>query len=456
MTDIAISVQDLSKRFEIYETPLSRIKQLIRAPLGKISSTFEKQYYKEFWALKDISFEIPKGESFGIIGRNGAGKSTLLSIIAGTMAPTTGSIDVKGKVAALLELGSGFNPAFTGIENVYLNGSILGFSKKEIDEKLDEILAFADIGPFVNQLVKTYSSGMTMRLAFAVQACLEPEVLIVDEALGVGDVFFQVKCHSRMEKLQENGTSILFVTHSMGVIEKYCKNALLLNEGRVMFKGESSEAIGMYYNLDSIMKVGDDSGLESRSVLREKMPHPEDWPDENQFPSIDNLQVRLGSESMAHCTKFGIFDYRKLASKAFTWKDNLYLYAEFAITEDIEIPYIGVSFLDARNIMIYGKTSFMHEGNDLLVSKSGSTVRVRMEIPLDLPAGDYVCTIGINSMNENTYKYLDKINFQDLTSNTKSIVTYNATSFNVSFPAKRIQPFFGFCNLSSKMYLEQL
>lgn len=461
MTEIAIEVKNLSKVYRIYDDPRARLKEMLVSPFKRAIQGSDAKYHKEFWALQDISFEVPKGESFGIIGRNGAGKSTLLSIIAGTLTPTTGNVSVSGTVAALLELGSGFNSEFTGIENVFLNGSILGFSNSQIEEKLDEILGFADIGDYVYQPVKVYSSGMLMRLAFAVQACLEPDVLIVDEALGVGDIFFQVKCHARMEKLQQNGTSILFVTHAMGSIEKYCSRALLLHKGKSYYMGPASEAIGYYYNLDNLLSQEEQrkSIQESKEpvlAMPEKMPHPEDWPPEEQFAPVSNLVIRMGDENKIKCTKFGIFNAEARRSESYAWKDNLYLYAEFAVLADINVPVVGIGILDNRNIMIYGKNCVMHNVNSNESMARGDTLLVRVEIPLDLPAGEYLLTIGVSTFPETVYNHIGSIGFQELTQEGESIVGYNAASFSVVFPSKGMTPFFGYCNLPSKMFISQL
>ena len=213
--DIVLRVENLSKCFEIYEKPIHRLMQTLCA--GK------KQYYKEFWALRDINFEMLRGECVGIIGRNGAGKSTLLQIITGTLAQTTGTVLTKGRIAALLELGSGFNPEFTGRENVYLNGTILGLTERDIDERLDDILAFADIGDFIDQPVKNYSSGMMARITFAVNAHIDADILIVDETLSVGDIFFQQKCALHLKKLMDCGTTLLFVSHSTAAVRELCQ-----------------------------------------------------------------------------------------------------------------------------------------------------------------------------------------------------------------------------------------
>ncbi|KIL38719.1 ABC transporter ATP-binding protein [Gordoniibacillus kamchatkensis] len=236
----AISIKNVSKTFKIYDKPQDRLKQVL---------TNKSNYHREFQALKNINLEILKGETFGIIGQNGSGKSTLLQIIAGTLNPTVGEVHVNGKVAALLELGSGFNPEFTGKENVFMNGTILGLSKKEIEQLYDQIVDFADIGDFINQPVKTYSSGMSVRLAFAVQALVPKEILIVDEALAVGDELFQRKCFAKIEEFKANGGTILFVSHSGSTIIELCDRAALLDAGELLLVEGSSKVVNLYQKL---------------------------------------------------------------------------------------------------------------------------------------------------------------------------------------------------------------
>ena len=238
---IAISVKKLSKCYRIFPSPQAR---LIQGILGH-----RKQLYRNFWALRDINFELRQGQTLGVVGRNGSGKSTLLQILCGTLTPTEGQINCHGRIAGLLELGSGFNPEFTGIENIFLNASLLGLKQKDIDSRLDSILAFADIGEHIHQPVKTYSSGMALRLAFAVQANIEPDILIVDEALAVGDELFQKKCFSRLSQLKQQGTSILLVTHSCAQIIQHCDQALLLHKGQQQLLGQPSIITTTYQQL---------------------------------------------------------------------------------------------------------------------------------------------------------------------------------------------------------------
>ncbi len=247
--DIAIKVENLSKCYHIYDQPRDRLKQMILPRLQRAAGAATKQYFREFWALKDVTFEVKRGETVGIVGRNGSGKSTLLQIICGTINPTNGSIQTNGRIAALLELGSGFNPEFTGRENVYMNAAVLGLSDEEIDARFDEIVSFADIGEFIKQPVKTYSSGMTVRLAFAVAISVDPDILIVDEALSVGDELFQRKCFSRIEAIRSTGATILFVSHSGGTVVELCDRALLLDEGERLAMGMPKKIVGRYQKL---------------------------------------------------------------------------------------------------------------------------------------------------------------------------------------------------------------
>jgi lipopolysaccharide transport system ATP-binding protein len=247
--DIAIRVTNLSKCYQIYDTPRDRLKQLIAPRLQRLARITPKHYFREFLALNDVSFEVKKGDTVGIIGRNGSGKSTLLQIICGTLHPSGGIVETNGRIAALLELGSGFNPEFTGCENVFMNAAVLGLSKEETESRYDEIAAFADIGDFLDQPVRTYSSGMAVRLAFAVAINVDPQILVVDEALSVGDELFQRKCFSRIETIKKNGTTILFVSHAGGTIIELCDHAILMDTGEKLAMGTPKTIVGNYQKL---------------------------------------------------------------------------------------------------------------------------------------------------------------------------------------------------------------
>lgn len=253
-----ISVDQVSKVYRLYDKPIDRLLESI--------SLRKKSYHKDFYALRDISFSVGRGEAVGIIGTNGSGKSTMLKIVTGVLSATTGKVESRGSICALLELGAGFNQDYTGIENIYMNGTMMGFSKAEMDEKLPAILEFADIGDFVYQPVKSYSSGMFVRLAFALYISIDPEVLIVDEALSVGDVFFQAKCYHRMDELKRKGTTILMVTHDLGSVMKYCDRVVLFHKGEKVGEGLPGQMVDKY-----------------KKILAGKDPHAEQFMEEQNF-----------------------------------------------------------------------------------------------------------------------------------------------------------------------------
>lgn len=274
-SEIAIRVQNVSKRYELYDTPRDRLKQFILPRLQRLGGAEGRSYFREFWALRDISFEVRKGESVGIVGRNGSGKSTLLQIITGVLSPSEGQVETHGRIAALLELGSGFNVDYTGRENVYLNGALLGLSRQQIDAKFDNIASFADIGGHLDQPVKTYSSGMLVRLAFAVQVQLEPDILIVDEALAVGDALFQKRCFQQIERLVSNGVSLLFVSHDQESVRTLTNRALLLKSGRKVSWGVSSEVILDYRRLLHDEEAAYFAGITRRIEASARQAQPE-------------------------------------------------------------------------------------------------------------------------------------------------------------------------------------
>lgn len=262
--DCAIRVRDISKCFYIYDAPRDRLKQFFSPVMQRLLGASPKKYFREFWALENISIDVNKGETLGVVGRNGSGKSTLLQIICGTLTATGGSVEAAGRVAALLELGSGFNPEFTGTENIYMNAAILGLEKEEVDARFEEIVAFADIGEYIDQPVQAYSSGMVLRLAFSVAINVDADILVVDEALSVGDELFQRKCFSRLEKIRENGATILFVSHSGHAVIELCDRAVLIDSGELLAVGEPRMIVGAYQKL--LYAPADQAGEVRRSI----------------------------------------------------------------------------------------------------------------------------------------------------------------------------------------------
>ncbi len=395
MSNYVIRANDLGKCYQIYNNPRDRLKQaLFRG---------RRQFYREFWALRDVSFEICKGEAVGIIGRNGAGKSTLLQLLCKTLTPTTGSIEVEGRVAALLELGAGFNPEFTGRENVYMNGAILGFSRREMDERFDDIAAFADIGRFIEQPVKTYSSGMFVRLAFAVQACVEPDILIVDEALAVGDVFFRQKCYRRLNQLLDKGTAILLVSHSMGDVEEFWERAILLHQGESLFQGAASEAVKHYYLLERQSKKGQTfSSLEETETADFLEESEFDWPTPDAFLDITNLsQV---SEGLARCTAVTICNNEGKRQQVFSQGETASFFYEFEVFSPISVPFAGIVIHNEKGVIIHGKHTLQYGSPVPLHVKSGKRIRFRQDIVLDLGLGEYTFEVGLAGMDISAYR----------------------------------------------------
>ncbi len=294
-SDLAIKVENLGKCYAIYEQPRDRLKQFVLPRLNKLLNKQSKKYYREFWALNNVSFEIKKGETLGIIGRNGSGKSTLLQMICGTLTPTTGGVVTHGRIAALLELGSGFNPEFTGRENVYLNGVILGLSRTEIDRRLDDIIQFADIGEFIDQPVKTYSSGMVVRLAFAVIAHVDADILVIDEALAVGDAVFTQKCMRFIRRFQEKG-SLIFVSHDTGSVQNLCKFGIWLKNGKIEQAGTAKSVSQAYLQFTLQEIYGDESKLVSIAPTSIRV---EDAVEETIMDNDSSSAIKYGAVALA-------------------------------------------------------------------------------------------------------------------------------------------------------------
>jgi lipopolysaccharide transport system ATP-binding protein len=404
-SDVAIRVTNLSKRYEIYANPRERLNQFILPRLQRLTGQSPKQYFSEFWALKDVSFEIKKGETVGIIGRNGSGKSTLLQLICGTLTPTSGSIQTNGRIAALLELGSGFNPEFTGRENVYLNAAVLGLSKAEIDERFDDIAAFADIGQFIEQPVKTYSSGMYVRLAFAVIAHVDADILVVDEALSVGDAFFSLKCIRFLRKFMKTGT-VLFVSHDTGSIKNLCNYALWLEKGRVFKKGATQYVCELY--LEAFYEA--QQGKSSTTKFRKNKELDNLMPMKDQrleFLNTSNLRNDLQIFNFnTDSPSFGkggaqIQDVRFLDENEhpLAWivgGEKVTLQVIVQAYQDLDSPIIGFFVKDRLGQTLFGDNTFLFYGEQFVHCQEGNEIQADFVfyMPL-LPSGEYSITIAI-------------------------------------------------------------
>jgi len=399
LTDnIVIRAENLTKTYRLYNSNLERLKESLH-PL-------RRKYHYEFDALHDVSFEIKKGETVGIIGKNGSGKSTLLKLISGVLTPTSGCVTVNGRVSALLELGSGFNPELTGIENVYFNGMLMGYRREEMEARLDDILAFADIGEFVHQPVKSYSSGMFVRLAFAVATIIEPDVLIVDEALSVGDLFFQQKCYGRLKELKDNGVTILFVTHSMGDIVQYCQQSLLLNNNRLEYKGLSAETVKRYLLLQQKERLAVFvKNVAQKNTKQEVLQYDGEsffWPDASQLSDLSTVDAV--SSGIAMCTGVAICNDTGAGSKLFAHGSTASIFCEFELFDDIEVPIGGFIIKNEQNVMVHGKNSLQYD-NLLLPSsvRSGQKVRFRFDVKLDIAPGEYTIDVGLATLHTNDF-----------------------------------------------------
>ena len=354
----SIQVEGLTKVYHLYNKPSDRLRETF--------SIKKKKYSKEHYALKNINLSIKKGESVGIVGTNGSGKSTLLKLVTGVVTPTTGMIKTEGKIAALLELGAGFNPEYTGIENIYLNGTMMGYTEEEMKKRVPDIVEFADIGEFIEQPVKSYSSGMFARLAFAVSINVEPDILIVDEALSVGDTRFQVKCIDKMRELQEKGTTILFVTHAVEQIKRFCTRAIWIKSGEIVEDGEASQVVDLY---DNFMKYGE------RKI--EKVNNESEFaiPDESEYLAVIqkvsiNKNVFKSFEKLEVEVTYDVYD------------------------EHMQDLQVGVAFYSLdRNIYVFGPNTNLDKYD---VPQKQGRHTVKYIIPeLTLISGDYTVDVGI-------------------------------------------------------------
>jgi len=390
--DIAIRVSNLSKCYFIYDRSQDRLKQYIYPRLQRLVGRQPKNYFREFWALRDVSFEVKKGETVGIIGRNGSGKSTLLQIICGTITPTSGTVETKGRVAALLELGSGFNPEFTGRENVYMNGAILGLSKEEIDDRFDDIAAFADIGEFINQPVKMYSSGMYIRLAFAVAVNVEPQIMIVDEALSVGDIRFQNKCLRRLNEFKESGCSILFVSHSPTMIEAFCDRVVWLDHGVVKEIGLPNKLVRRYvdYMTHGVTDRGDFSVIDN-NLANDGSSNDWKWVD---IHVGHNLRALEGYAFKSVRVKIGD---QLNASQLPSDPTVIEVEAEFLSAKSIDLPLCAFGIFNELNEPVVHCNSY-NIGTKIepIPAERVVTLRFKATIPRLRP-GKYLLAIGIDN-----------------------------------------------------------
>lgn len=398
--DIAIRVTDLEKVYKLYDKPSDRLKEALHIGRGK--------HHTEHRALKGVNMTIRQGECVGIIGTNGSGKSTILKIITGVLSQTAGEVEVNGRISALLELGAGFNMEYNGIENIYLNGTMIGFSKKEIDQKLDEILAFADIGDYVYQPAKTYSSGMFVRLAFAVAINIDPEILIVDEALSVGDVFFQAKCYHKFEEFKEMGKTIVFVSHDLSSISKYCDRVVLLNQGIKLGEGMPKQMIDTYKQVlvgqytppeSEGERLLDDEQL--RAMAAKGVDGSKIGGGEKAGIAENPDLLEYGSKK-AQITEYYITDEKGTKTSTILKGSSFTIHMRVEMTEKIAAPIFAFTIKNVRGTEITG-TNTMFEKAFLESVEAGETKEITFTQDMNLQGGDYLLSLGVTGYEEDDF-----------------------------------------------------
>lgn len=433
-----VTVKNLSKMYKLYSNGKDRIRDAL-SPGGK-------KRYKEHYALRDINFTIGQGETVGIIGTNGSGKSTILKLITGLLTPTEGEIRVDGRISALLELGAGFNPEYTGIENIYLNGTLLGYSKEEMKTKIDDIVDFADIGDYVNQPVKTYSSGMFVRLAFAVAINIDPEVLIIDEALSVGDIFFQSKCFRKFEEFKNNGKTILFVSHDLGSIMRYCDKVVLLNKGHMVKMGDPKEIIDIYKKIlvNQYDEDDDDYGNAEGTSLEQLAAMAKDdgivlWRDNFGV----NPTVLDYGDRRAEIFDFCVTDSKGIITNSVEKNGIFNIKVRVRFHEAADDPIFAYSFKDRMGNELTG-TNTLFEKSDVGHVEAGEVVEVTFTQRMTLCSGEYLVSLGCtnyegvdfvvyhrlyDAFNVTVVSHKDSVGFFDLNSEieVKRIVKSDGT-----------------------------
>lgn len=390
MEDIAIKVEHLSKMYKLYDKPSDRFKEAL--------GLTKKKLYAEHYALDDVNFDVKVGETVGIIGTNGSGKSTILKIITGVLNPTGGSVTVNGRISALLELGAGFNMEYTGIENIYLNGTMIGFSREEIDAKMQDILDFADIGEFVNQPVKTYSSGMFVRLAFAVAINIEPEILIVDEALSVGDVFFQSKCFKKFEEFKKMGKTILIVSHDLGSISKYCDRVILLNKGKKAAEGSPKKIVDLFKKLLVGVNIDeDDESSENSTAVAAVDDDSVDtrWKDNYTI----NPKINEYGNRKAEIIDFAIIDENGVYTSSIMKGTPFKIRSKVKFNESVVDPIFTYTFKTIKGTDITG-TNTMFEKVSVGTTKPGDVYVATFEQDMSLQGGEYLLSISCTGFVE--------------------------------------------------------
>lgn len=418
--DWAIKIDHLSKVYKIFDKPSDRVREAL--------NPFGKRYSKDFYALNDVSLTIKKGETVGIIGKNGAGKSTLLKVITGVLTPTSGSIQVNGRIASLLELGAGFNPEMTGIENIYMNGTIMGYSKDEMDARLQNIIDFADIGDFISQPVKMYSSGMFARLAFAVNAFVEPDILIVDEALSVGDAGFQAKCYRKFAELRKKGVTVLLVSHDITSILQFCDAGILLSDGKLLYEGNTRTAVDTYKKILSGITCNNDANLHNIGI-KKRGQAKRDW---KSYYKINDSMLEYGDKDI-EIVDYKISDEDENIISSINNRNNITITLSIRAKKDIYEPIVAFSIKDIKGNELIGVNTLL-ENVKVGWIKAGIDYEISFEQKIPLQPNRYTVSFGVTKYLNNglhVYHRLYDALLIDIISNYKSAGLVSVNS-NVS------------------------
>ncbi|MGB0561653.1 MAG: ABC transporter ATP-binding protein [Spirulinaceae cyanobacterium] len=451
MIDVLLKVEHLSKCFKIYAKSWDRAREWV--------SLRRRKYHQDFWALQDISFEIRKGDFFGIIGENGSGKSTLLKIITGILTASSGNVECNGRILSLLELGRDFNFELTGRQNVVLSSELLGFSPDYLKNRLTDIQEFAELGEFFDRPMKLYSSGMKSRLAFALFAFLDCDLLILDEVLAVGDIFFQQKCFARLEQLIEQQTTIVLVTHNMDTVQQYCDQIVLLHRGQNIFQGEPRLGITEYNKLhhqSNIQSTISDQITPSNTLNRNSivdfanLESVENWPDDtvfNLFSSPTDTDYPL--------VRYAICDHAGNAKNVFFIGETAYIFAEFLPKITIASPSIGLNFFNRFNVKVYGKASHLQAITAPPLVSAGNSIQFAQTLKLDVQADQYVLGFFLLTLPPTVYQCLDSLSRSEVTEQAQICAVYDQVTSIIVREKQRLtqDSHMGLCNLPGVLQL---
>lgn len=447
MSDPVLQVENLGKCFKIYRNPWDRVREWM-SPKKRI-------YHEPFWSLRNVSFEVRRGEFLGIVGENGAGKSTLLKMITGVLKPTEGSYRLNGKVLSLLELGTDFNFELSGRSNAIYSAELLGFPPGYVQSRMNEIEAFSGLGEFFDRPMKLYSSGMKARLAFSLFAFLECDVLILDEVLAVGDIFFQQKCYARLEELIKQQVTIILVTHQLDVVQQYCKEAILLHQGQIIFQGEPRKAIVQFHQLRTgYLNPAARSVVRMKSLLTTlEEPKAFFWASDNSFVAVESPDAKE-----AQLIRYAICNQEGTFSTVFEQGEQAYLCCEFLLKESIEMPIVSVMITNKFNTLIHAKGTHQHQAIVPQWVNRGDTIRFCRSIELNIAPGQYVLGFALVTLPSHLYERLDELPQSEINQQIKICDVYEKVG---TFHVKQHYGFnqhshFGICNLPGECQIQAL